>query len=437
MSVRGSTSSWCRAALLSCLALGAALAAPDEPLVEFKKSWARAQDATARSAALRRLGERPSPEVARTLAKVALDGQVEWATREVAIGALTAIGAPEVVRWAGEAVAGAEKDPSVRAVLCDYLGARAVHDPAVAASILPALSDEHAPVQLAAIRGLARTRTPETVEALLRLLERPATQGRVQGDCLRALRGLTGERFGTALEWRSWWTANREGFTVPPPPDPERPSGRDAQGEEMRTVTRLDPPGKAHESIYGGIDSNRVLFVVDNSGSMRVKVLAGDGSNPTRLDYVKEALAKAIETQLEDGDQFNVVCFSTEPKPWKKKLVEASAGNVREAVRWVRGLQLEGETNIHDTLELAFRHPNVDTIYFLTDGNATTGKTTIPDEILGAVKAWNTGRGVRVCTIGFFAGDASIFNVVEDKGMSERFLRALAQQNGGTFTFFE
>src|SRR5690606_22291292 len=125
---------------------------------------------------------------------------------------LCAIPAPEVVLWAGKAAAGDERDPMVRAVLCDYLGARAVSDPQAAPLLLPALEDEHPNVLAAAIRGLARTRTPTTVEALVRLLERDDVTKRVRADATRALRGLTGERFASTEEWRSWWETARDGF---------------------------------------------------------------------------------------------------------------------------------------------------------------------------------------------------------------------------------
>ncbi|MCO5167252.1 MAG: VWA domain-containing protein [Planctomycetes bacterium] len=424
-----------RIALLAALLSLAALTARADEAGDFKKAWARAQDADARQAALRRLGEAQSVEAARLLARAALDAQLEWPSREVAVEALCAISAPAVVLWAGEAVAGKEKDPLVRAVLCDYLGARATSDPQVAPLLLRALDDEHTGVLAAAIRGLARTRTQVTVDALVRLLGRPTLTGRARGDCLRALRGLTGEAFGAPEEWRAWWAAAREGWTPPSGDAPPRPSG-DEPGAH-RTVTRLAAPADAGRTIYGGIESRAVLFVVDFSYSMHVKVLSGDGTNPTRLDYVKEALVDAIENQLTDDHTFNIVGFSSEVRPWKRKLVKANAAGKRDAVRWVRALRPEGETNIHDTLELAFQHPDVDTIYFLTDGMPNRGKTTITDEILGAVRGWNAGRNVRVCAIAFLAGDAAAFNVVESKDMQVTWLRALAAQNGGTFTLFE
>lgn len=424
--------------LLLAVAAPAAPAPPEDGLGEFKKAWTRAQDPAARQAALRALGAAASVDGARALGRVALDGQVEWATREVAVASLCAISAPEVVLWASEAVAGKEKEAPLRAVLCDFLGVRATHDPQVAPLLLPALEDASPAVQVAAIRGVCRTRTPTTVDALVRLLERPATQGRVQGDCLRALRGLTGERFGSAAEWRSWWETAREGFSVP---TEEEVAGRDrpdaAPAEGHRTITRLDAPAEGGSTIYGGIDSSAVLFVVDVSYSMHVKVLAGDGTNPTRLDYVKEALAGVIEKELGEKDTFNIISFSTEVRPWKRKLVTATTANKRDAARHVRGLRLEADTNICDALELAFQHPDVDTIYFLTDGMPTNGRSTIPDDILGLVRGWNAGRNVRVCTIAFMAGDGAAFNVVENKGMASTFLRALAEQNHGTFTLFD
>lgn len=433
---------WSRAALAPLLAVTAAvaLAAPDDGVGEFRKGWPRAQDPVARQALLRKLGEAQTVDAARTLVRVVLDAQVEWPTREVAVAALCGISAPAVVLWAGEAVAGDERDPLVRALLCDYLGARAVHDPQAAPLLFPALEDEHVSVLAAAIRGLARTRTTTTVDALVRLLGRDEVSGRVRGDAMRALRGLTGERFASAEEWRSWWEAARDGFAVPEAAEVERRAAGDGAAgdgggvERHRTITRLEAPNHAGGSIYGGIESSAVLFVVDFSYSMHVKVMASDGSNPTRLDYVKESLAAAIEQQLDDDDTFNIIAFSTEVRPWKRKLTKASAAGKRDALRWVRALRPDGETNISDALELAFQHPDVDTIYFLTDGMPTHGKTTLTDEILGQVRGWNAGRSVRVNTIAFLAGDGAAFNVVEAKDMSSSFLRALADQNGGTFT---
>lgn len=411
-----------------------ALAAPDEAVTEFKKGWPRAQDPAARQALVRQLGESGTVDAARVLVRLVLDAQLEWQTREVAVQTLVGVSAPAVVLWAGEAVAGDERDPLVRAVLCDYLGARAVHDPQAAPLLLPALDDEHGSVLAAAIRGLARTRTPTTIDALMRMLARDDLTGRVRGDAMRALRGLTGERFASAEEWRSWWETARDGFAVPEEDEVERRADADAAPEQHRTITRLEAPGHAGGSIYGGIESSAVLFVVDFSYSMHVKVVAADGSNPTRLDYVKESLAAAIEQQLDDDDTFNIIAFSTEVRPWKRKLIKANVAGKRDAARWIRSLRPDGETNISDALELAFQHPEVDTIYFLTDGMPTHGKTTITDEILGQVRRWNAGRNVRVNTIAFLAGDGAAFNVLEAKDMSESFLRALAEQNGGTFT---
>lgn len=429
---------WSRFALAPLVLLAAvvALAAPDEAVTEFKKGWPRAQDPAARQGLVRRLGEAQTVDAARTLVRLVLDAQLEWQTREAAVQSLVGISAPAVVLWAGEAVAGDERDPLVRAVLCDYLGARAVHDPQAAPLLLPALDDEHGSVLAAAIRGLARTRTATTIEALLRLLAREDVTDRVRGDAMRALRGLTGERFGSPEEWRSWWETARDGFSVPEAGEVERrveAAGAGAPAQH-RTITRLEAPGHAGGSIYGGIESSAVLFVVDFSYSMHVKVSAADGSNPTRLDYVKESLAAAIEQQLDEDDTFNIIAFSTEVRPWKRKLIKANAAGKRDAARWIRALRPDGETNISDALELAFQHPEVDTIYFLTDGMPTHGKTTISDEILGQVRRWNGGRNVRVNTIAFLAGDGAAFNVLEAKDMSENFLRALAEQNGGTFT---
>jgi hypothetical protein len=202
-------------------------------------------------------------------------------------------------------------------------------------------------------------------------------------------------------------------------------------------VTRLDAPGGQGRTIYGGVESSRVVFVVDVSYSMHVRALEGDGARLTRLEYVQAELAAAIEEQLDDDDEFNVVVFSDGVRTFQRGLVRASSRNKRAAARFVRSLQPDGDTNIYEALEAAFAHEDADTIYFLSDGSPNRGPVTIPDDILGATRQWDAGRGVRLHTVAFLAGDAEAFGVVENKGMSERFLRALAEAHGGSFQLFD
>ena len=157
----------------------------------------------------------------------------------------------------------------------------------------------------------------------------------------------------------------------------------------------------------------------------------------TRLEYVQEELCGAIEEQLDDDDAFNIVVFSTGVQTWKRELTRASSRNKRQAIRFVRALRPDGETNIYGALEATFNIEDVDTVYFLSDGFPTAGPVTVGEEILGDVRKWNTGRGVQIHAVAFLAGDAEQFGVIENRGMSERFLRALAEENDGTFHLFE
>jgi hypothetical protein len=65
--------------------------------------------------------------------------------------------------------------------------------------------------------------------------------------------------------------------------------------------------------------------------------------------------------------------------------------------------------------------PAIDTIYFLSDGRASVGLTTEPDEILRYVRELNASAGIVIHTIGLSgAQDAYL-------------LGSLAEQNGGTY----
>jgi Ca-activated chloride channel family protein len=137
-----------------------------------------------------------------------------------------------------------------------------------------------------------------------------------------------------------------------------------------------------------------VVFVLDTSGSMAGK----------KLDQAKKALQFCVEN-LNDGDRFELLRFSTEVEPLFDKLVEANRQNRARADEFVNGLKPIGATAIDDALKkaLALRsgkafseesrsangRPFV--IIFLTDGRPTIG-TTDEEQIVSKVKKENDGH---------------------------------------------
>jgi Mg-chelatase subunit ChlD len=418
------------------------VARADEAVSTFKKAWAKASASEDpkpdQKLALRALSAGQTPACAKLLARYALSQEIGYEVRDDAQTALFAMGTPEVLLWASKALEGEERDPAMRVLLCDYLAARAAHDAGAGMLLLPALEDKQLKVQAAAIRGLGSVRRPVVVAALIRCLA-ASPEGRVASDCRRTLHRLTGVKQKTPEDWTKWWAAVEQGYTFDAAPDSEGPDDPTAGDDEpLSTVTRRPPPVDAGETIYEELDSHKVVFVVDLSGSMRVRCQDEAGISRSRMDYVKEQLMGAIASELEDGARFNVIGFSTGITPWKKKLVKATDKTRKKARSWIhKVMQPNGETNIYGALRTAFKHKDVDTIYFLTDGYPTAGEETVNDTILGKVRAWNVSRRVRIHTIAFLAGDGAQLGIQENKGMSRRFLKKLASQNDGNFKAFE
>ncbi|HEY5911887.1 MAG TPA: VIT domain-containing protein [Verrucomicrobiae bacterium] len=130
-----------------------------------------------------------------------------------------------------------------------------------------------------------------------------------------------------------------------------------------------------------------VAFVLDTSGSMAGK----------KLEQAKKALQFCVEN-LNDGDRFEVIRFSTEVEPLFEKLVDAAKENRARAEEFVQGLKAIGATAIDDALKKALAlRPDKDSasrpfvVIFLTDGRPTIG-TTDEEQILADVRKANTGR---------------------------------------------
>jgi Ca-activated chloride channel family protein len=137
-----------------------------------------------------------------------------------------------------------------------------------------------------------------------------------------------------------------------------------------------------------------VVFVLDTSGSMAGK----------KLGQAKKALQFCIEN-LNDGDRFELLRFSTEVEPLFDKLVEANRDNRARADEFVKGLKPIGATAIDDALRKALAlqtakaasedsrasvgRPLV--IIFLTDGRPTIGVTD-EQQIVSNVKKESDGH---------------------------------------------
>jgi Ca-activated chloride channel family protein len=145
----------------------------------------------------------------------------------------------------------------------------------------------------------------------------------------------------------------------------------------------LASPGmdaKEHQVV-----SKDVVFVLDTSGSMSGK----------KITQAKKALEFCVEN-LNDGDHFELVRFSTEVEPLFDQLVAASPANRAKAGDFIKDLRANGATAIDDALRKALSLRPADSarpfvIIFLTDGMPTIGVTD-EDQILGNVKQNDTGR---------------------------------------------
>ncbi|RKY14999.1 MAG: hypothetical protein DRP82_02775, partial [Planctomycetota bacterium] len=276
-------------------------------------------------------------------------------------------------------------------------------------------------------------------------------------DAIKALKKISGgKEWYRAEAWRKWLNAMKE-------------TGRKV-GSGSMTAADLDLPKAPRFIGESKVISRHIVFVLDTSGSMLEKEkLTGKEADEfrrgaeavvrkLRTEAVKEEKGKKrqmkhaetgkpiIVTRLErakfhlikmilcmdKGCTFNIIAYDITVRPWKKKLMAATERNKRAAVKWVKRLTAQGMTHTDEAMELAwtFVKQGCDTIYLISDGWPThTGDPRkdgelLEEKILKFFRKANFLKKVKVHTIGF-------------KGAHKSFMRKLAKENGGKFTFVE
>lgn len=357
-----------------------------------------------------------------------LEARVERGLPEVRQASLRALGSIDHPR-AREALRGflgKVTDDRLRVLVIESVAEQEDRD-ALDALLGSGLYDERWEIRTATIRALRKVRSTQSIPELLALLE--SETGRLQGEVEQTLHSLTGQRFHrNVVLWRRWWEKNREGF------------------EPVAVGPLMEAVAAEHEPAFYGIRvvSDRVLFVIDVSGSMGFALDAsetpghpnyrrqpGEGE-ASRYDVVRREFLRALAGVRDEG-RFNVVFYADRAMVWSPRMAVMSGRSRVSIQKFVqeRGAP-EGATNVFAALRAAFdladaaggrseRGSAVDTIYFLSDGHPTTGDITERDQLLEYVRRRNVLGQIIVHAIG--VGDAH----------DALFLRRLAEENGGRY----
>ena len=287
--------------------------------------------------------------------------------------------------------------------------------------------------RVAACQALARLRTKHAIPALIAgykaELRRKKEPWAVEMRIHKTLEGLTGLSVpaGDASIWETFWRNEKDTFVYA---DRDAPKGSQKDDQYQRFFS-ID------------IASDRLLFIVDFSGSMEEPItLKSDttstkaGVQTTKAKLVIDELRRIVMS-LPDGSYFNVVVFSDAVRVWRP-----TRGGYPELVRiddetrddllgnFLHTMQPRGPTNLYGALDTAIgfagsaltdKHYALgfDTVYVLSDGAPSYGPVTDKDEIRRLVREANSLKRLTIHAVTF-----------GDKNDTD-FLRLLAEENGG------
>lgn len=373
----------------------------------------------------------------------------------VRLGALAGLGG---LRQAGSvpalAQAVSDPDPAIVVAALDALARMdAAAGEAATPAVLAGLGHVDKSARLAAVRAVQALRLKAGLRPLMQMLDGDADP-RVGEDAYDVLRLLTQRQYPeVTAEWIGWWDRAESSFKMP---------DLEALAAAQRKLAEQGGKYSRGKAAFQGIEtrSENIVFVIDVSKSMeepfgdpeRLAATGRQYASLQRLEIVKEELMNTIDG-LGESTEFNIVAFASEAESWKKRSVKASILNRNSAKTWVAGLKPrgaggaafrarmgfaadeanEGLTNTHLALMTAFgesvedggelvtsSRSTVDTIFFLTDGEPTVGKTVDMSEIRQDVRRVNTFRGVQlhVIYVGAYGG---------------KDFRLLAEENNGVF----
>ena len=318
--------------------------------------------------------------------------------------------------------------PGAKILCIDALARRSDHRSGEALGA--ALSDRRPEVIRAALTAIQQRKATQAVDALIDLYG--SVQGKdtlLQTEVEDALKAITGQYFDTVADWKKFWAVAKD---------------RPQTGGSALTPVTTSERSRDRPTFFGSeIASNRLVFVIDVSGSME-----GD-----RLQKMKDALKACIDAlgpqpaprQSDDGggsrtrgdssearrvgrptSRFTIVSYSNVVKVWEQNLQLATPKAIEKAKAFVDGLKATGTTFTLTAMLQAFEVQGADAIVLLSDGMPTEtndkGEMIGVDEIMEKIDGTNRFKKWRVDTFGFAGAGV------------DAFMKQLAEKHGGTYT---
>jgi hypothetical protein len=170
-----------------------------------------------------------------------------------------------------------------------------------------------------------------------------------------------------------------------------------------------------------GVIDKVFTLIIDNSGSM-----AGE-----KIIQARDA-AKFIMENLNEGDKFNIISFSTEVTTFRPGHVDFNLTNKEAAIAYINSLESTELTNISGAFDVAVPQFSVagsttaNIIIFFTDGEQTTGITNT-DELISHINNLITQSEKQISLFTFGIGDFT----------NERLLTTIANDNNGASEFLK
>lgn len=284
------------------------------------------------------------------------------------------------------------EDPADRAQFLHGLAAQAGSSPAALTLYLELLTQagrsESNAERVAVWASAVPAKVFEAAPALIAGLEYAGQRepSRHTEDYAAALRTLTGQQFGSeAKTWQDWWQREGQAWLS---------NARSAKQSELLPAKRLDSEATVAQYLGIPIDSARVGFVLDGSGSMNDPLEDGRRCADAAADEFEAFLARYPE-----GGVFNLrLIVRTSQSPFKST-VKASKKNREKAIAFVRRFDFGPASAMYDVLLAAQTDPQIDTLVFVSDGGGSWGSFAYPGHMLDGLNLAYERSGVRIHTI--------------------------------------